>query len=115
MYLITNCTANKQEMVEKECKRWENKGLNIRYETRIDRKGYKAGALKEGMQRSYVKHSEFVAIFDADFQPQPDFLLRAIPFLLHNPQIALVQARWTFGYLFIYLFPHLFLNVFFKY
>ncbi|KAH7656077.1 Glucomannan 4-beta-mannosyltransferase protein [Dioscorea alata] len=82
--------------VEKECKRWENKGLNIRYETRIDRKGYKAGALIEGMQRSYVKHSEFVAIFDADFQPQPDFLLRAIPFLLHNPQIALVQARWTF-------------------
>ncbi|KAM0952816.1 putative glucomannan 4-beta-mannosyltransferase [Dioscorea sansibarensis] len=49
------------------------------------------------MQRSYVKQCEFVVIFDADFQPLPGFLRRAIPFLLHNPQIALVQARWTFG------------------
>jgi hypothetical protein len=38
-----------------------------------------------------------VAIFDADFQPEPDFLHRTVPFLVHNPELALVQARWKFG------------------
>ncbi|KAK4783038.1 hypothetical protein SAY86_007412 [Trapa natans] len=79
-----------------ECKRWESKGINVKYEIRDNRKGYKAGALREGMKRSYVKHCDYVAIFDADFQPESDFLCRTIPFLLHNPQVSLVQARWKF-------------------
>ena len=84
-------------MVEMECQRWASKGINIRYQIRENRVGYKAGALKEGLKRSYVKHCEYVVIFDADFQPEPDFLRRSIPFLVHNPNIALVQARWRFG------------------
>ncbi|GFZ10764.1 nucleotide-diphospho-sugar transferases superfamily protein [Actinidia rufa] len=68
----------------------------IKYEIRDNRNGYKAGALKEGMKREYVKQCDYVAIFDADFQPEPDFLWRTIPFLLHNPELALVQARWKF-------------------
>jgi beta-mannan synthase len=36
-------------------------------------------------------------MFDADFQPESDFLLRTVPFLVHNPDIALVQTRWKFG------------------
>ncbi|KAM0980468.1 hypothetical protein FF1_013814 [Malus domestica] len=86
-----------KEMVELECQRWASKGINIKYEIRDNRNGYKAGALKEGMKRSYVKSCDFVAIFDADFQPEPDFLWRTIPFLLHNPELALVQTRWKFG------------------
>ncbi|KAK6936154.1 Glycosyltransferase 2-like [Dillenia turbinata] len=85
-----------KEMVEVECKRWASKGINIVYQIRETRGGYKAGALKEGLKRSYVKHCDYVAIFDADFQPEPDFLRRAIPFLVFNPDIALVQARWRF-------------------
>ncbi|GAB2234863.1 hypothetical protein Droror1_Dr00004130 [Drosera rotundifolia] len=85
-----------KEMVEVECQRWASKGVNIRYQIRENRVGYKAGALKEGLKRSYVKDCEFVAIFDADFRPEPDFLRRAIPFLVNNPDIALVQARWRF-------------------
>ncbi|XP_044484866.1 glucomannan 4-beta-mannosyltransferase 9 [Mangifera indica] len=85
-----------KDLVELECQRWASKGINIKYEIRGNRNGYKAGALKEGMKRSYVKHCDFVAIFDADFQPEPDFLWRTIPFLLHNPRLALVQARWKF-------------------
>ncbi|KAF7820232.1 glucomannan 4-beta-mannosyltransferase 9-like [Senna tora] len=85
-----------KKLVESECKRWESKGINIKYEIRENRKGYKAGALKEGMKHSYVQLCDYVAIFDADFQPDPDFLTRTIPFLFHNPQIALVQARWKF-------------------
>lgn len=84
-------------MVEMECQRWASKGINIRYQIRENRVGYKAGALKEGLKRSYVKHCEYVVIFDADFQPEPDFLRRSIPYLMHNPNIALVQARWRFG------------------
>ena len=83
--------------MELECQRWASKGINIKYEIRDNRNGYKAGALKEGMKRSYVKQCDYVAIFDADFQPEPDYLWRAIPFLTHNPQLALVQARWKFG------------------
>ncbi|KAK8279467.1 hypothetical protein V6Z12_D09G113200 [Gossypium hirsutum] len=83
-------------MVEQECQRWASKGINITYQIRENRTGYKAGALKEGLKRSYVKHCEYVAIFDADFRPEPDFLRRSIPFLVNNPDIALVQARWRF-------------------
>ncbi|CAN1357113.1 Glucomannan 4-beta-mannosyltransferase 9 [Linum perenne] len=85
-----------KDMVELECQRWASKGINIKYEIRDNRNGYKAGALKEGMKRSYVKNCDYVAIFDADFQPEPDFLWRTVPFLVHNPEIGLVQARWKF-------------------
>ncbi|XP_057779348.1 glucomannan 4-beta-mannosyltransferase 9-like [Salvia miltiorrhiza] len=85
-----------KNMVEMECQRWASKGINIKYEIRDNRNGYKAGALKEGLKRSYVKQCDYVAIFDADFQPEPDFLWRTIPFLVHNPELALVQARWKF-------------------
>lgn len=85
-----------KDMVETECLRWASKGLNITYQIRETRGGYKAGALKEGLKHSYVKDCEYVVIFDADFRPEPDFLRRSIPFLIHNPEIALVQGRWRF-------------------
>ncbi|XP_044973688.1 probable glucomannan 4-beta-mannosyltransferase 11 [Hordeum vulgare subsp. vulgare] len=85
-----------KDMVKTECQRWKGKGVNIRYEVRGNRKGYKAGALKRGMTHDYVQECEFVAMFDADFQPESDFLLRTVPFLVHNPDIALVQTRWKF-------------------
>lgn len=69
----------------------------MKYETRNNRNGYKAGALKEGLKKQYVDDCEFVVIFDADFQPEEDFLWRTIPYLLNNPELALVQARWKFG------------------
>ncbi|XP_024985956.1 glucomannan 4-beta-mannosyltransferase 2-like isoform X2 [Cynara cardunculus var. scolymus] len=86
----------REEMIEKECKRWASKGVNIWYQIRGSRGGYKAGALKEGLTHDYVKDCKYVAIFDADFRPEPDFLQRAIPFLEFNPQLALVQSRWRF-------------------
>ncbi|RWW43792.1 hypothetical protein BHE74_00050501 [Ensete ventricosum] len=88
-----------KEMVQIECRRWASKGVNIRYEIRDNRVGYKAGALKMGMKHRYVKDCDYVVIFDADFQPDPDFLCRTIPFLIHNPQIGLVQGRWRFVFL----------------
>uniref|UniRef100_A0A0E0GHE5 glucomannan 4-beta-mannosyltransferase n=1 Tax=Oryza nivara TaxID=4536 RepID=A0A0E0GHE5_ORYNI len=85
-----------KDLVELECKDWARKEINIKYEIRDNRKGYKAGALKKGMEHIYTQQCDFVAIFDADFQPESDFLLKTIPFLVHNPKIGLVQTRWEF-------------------
>uniref|UniRef100_A0A804PXI4 glucomannan 4-beta-mannosyltransferase n=1 Tax=Zea mays TaxID=4577 RepID=A0A804PXI4_MAIZE len=85
-----------KDLVELECKFWANNGKNVKYEVRNNRTGYKAGALKQGMLYEYVQQCDFVAVFDADFQPEPDFLVRTVPYLVHNPRIALVQARWEF-------------------
>ncbi|CAG7906075.1 unnamed protein product [Brassica rapa] len=84
------------ELISTECAKWA-KDINIKYERRDNRNGYKAGALKHGMRHSYVKQCNYVVIFDADFQPETDYLQRTIPFLIHNPELALVQARWKFG------------------
>ncbi|CAN8300113.1 unnamed protein product [Cochlearia groenlandica] len=84
------------EMVSMECVKWASKGINIKCERRDNRNGYKAGALKQGMRHSYVKKCNYIVILDADFQPEPDYLQRAVPFLIHNPELALVQARWVF-------------------
>ncbi|XP_048320792.2 glucomannan 4-beta-mannosyltransferase 1 isoform X2 [Ziziphus jujuba] len=85
-----------REMLELECKKWIQNGVNVKYETRNNRNGYKAGALKEGLDKQYVKDCEFVVIFDADFQPDEDFLWRTIPYMLENPELGLVQASWKF-------------------
>lgn len=90
-------TMYMQALVELECQKWIQKGVNVKYETRNNRNGYKAGALREGLQKEYVEDCEFVVIFDADFQPEKDFLWRTIPYLLENPELGLVQARWKFG------------------
>jgi cellulose synthase/poly-beta-1,6-N-acetylglucosamine synthase-like glycosyltransferase len=71
-------------------------GLPIVYIQRTNREGYKAGALENGLRTA---EGEFVAIFDADFIPQSDFLRRTIPYFL-NPDgganIGMVQTRWTY-------------------
>ncbi len=51
-------------MVEKECVKWKAEGINIKYQHRETRVGYKAGNLKRGMEHDYVKECEYVAIFD---------------------------------------------------
>jgi cellulose synthase/poly-beta-1,6-N-acetylglucosamine synthase-like glycosyltransferase len=83
-------------LIKGEVAKWHQKGVNIVYRHRIDRTGYKAGNMKSAMMCDYVKNYEFVAIFDADFQPKPDFLKRTVPHFRDNPELALVQARWSF-------------------
>ncbi|KAL0039912.1 hypothetical protein WJX77_011521 [Trebouxia sp. C0004] len=61
---------------------------------RTNRAGYKAGALKEGLQR--LQDFDFVAIFDADFKPDSDFLMKTIPHLMHDSHLGFGQTRWTF-------------------
>ncbi|XP_047955180.1 probable xyloglucan glycosyltransferase 12 [Salvia hispanica] len=85
-----------QLMIKEEVHKWQENGANIIYRHRVIREGYKAGNLKSAMNCSYVKDYEFVAIFDADFQPSPDFLMRTIPHFKDNEEVGLVQARWSF-------------------
>ncbi|CUS02193.2 putative glycosyltransferase [Candidatus Promineifilum breve] len=66
-------------------------GLDISLVHRANRRGYKAGALGEGLAAA---RGEFIAIFDADFVPAPDFLLRTVPPLLADSAVGAVQARW---------------------
>ncbi len=68
----------------------QSKGFDIKQIRRPNREGYKAGALKYGMEQA---KGEFIAIFDADFLPTPDFLMRTIHYFT-DPQIGLVQSRW---------------------
>ncbi len=69
-------------------------GLDIELIHRTERTGFKAGALSEGLKTA---RAGLVAIFDADFVPPPDFLRRSVPYLLAEPRLGFVQARW--GYL----------------
>ncbi|KAK9270784.1 hypothetical protein L1049_026368 [Liquidambar formosana] len=85
-----------QLLIKEEVHKWQQEGAHILYRHRVIRDGYKAGNLKSAMNCSYVKDYEFVAIFDADFQPTPDFLKRTVPHFKDNEELGLVQARWSF-------------------
>jgi cellulose synthase/poly-beta-1,6-N-acetylglucosamine synthase-like glycosyltransferase len=65
-------------------------GYDIKQIHRIDRSGYKAGALKHGLETA---RGEFIAVFDADFIPNKDFLIKTIPYFA-DPKIGVVQTRW---------------------
>jgi cellulose synthase/poly-beta-1,6-N-acetylglucosamine synthase-like glycosyltransferase len=67
-------------------------GYPIEYHHRPDRHGFKAGALEEGLKTAT---GELVAIFDADFVPPRDFLMRTIHHFT-DPKVGLVQTRWTY-------------------
>jgi cellulose synthase/poly-beta-1,6-N-acetylglucosamine synthase-like glycosyltransferase len=71
--------------------RYRSQGVDIQLIHRADRQGYKAGALQAALNQAT---GEFVAIFDADFEPRPDYLLRTIPHFLADERLGMVQARW---------------------
>lgn len=67
-------------------------GVPIEYHHRTNRHGFKAGALQEGMRSAT---GEFIAIFDADFAPPRDFLMRTIHWFA-DPNVGVVQTRWAY-------------------
>jgi cellulose synthase/poly-beta-1,6-N-acetylglucosamine synthase-like glycosyltransferase len=70
--------------------KWKQAGVDIVYLHRTNRSGFKAGALEHGLT---VAKGEFVAVFDADFVPSPDFLMRTVPFFADD-KVGMVQVRW---------------------
>ena len=89
--VLDDSTDETQAVARDLVERYATRGCPISYHHRSNREGYKAGALAEGMQTS---KGEFIAIFDADFVPSEDFLLRTIHHFT-EPGIGMVQTRWT--------------------
>jgi cellulose synthase/poly-beta-1,6-N-acetylglucosamine synthase-like glycosyltransferase len=85
--VIDDSTDKTTDIVNDYCSRFPSIIKVIR---RHSRQGFKAGALQEALRRS---QGEFIAIFDADYVPPPDFLRRIIPYLYISEDIAFVQAR----------------------
>ncbi len=80
-----------KSMVSDLVNKYREMGFNIKHVVRRDRDGFKAGALNLGLEKA---EGEFLAIFDADFVPDKDFLYQTIPFFYERPKVALVQTRW---------------------
>src|SRR5580700_9227039 len=94
--VLDDSTDETQEVARNCVERYQRLGLPIFYIHRNNREGFKAGALQEGLK---VARGEHIAIFDADFIPQADFLRRTIPYFLDpasEGKIGMVQTRWTY-------------------
>jgi len=89
--VLDDSTDHTKDLVDVTVARYKKLGFDIYSLHRIDRRGYKAGALEEGLR---VVKGEFVAMFDADFVPDPDFLIKAVPYFKDN-NIAFIQGCWT--------------------
>jgi cellulose synthase/poly-beta-1,6-N-acetylglucosamine synthase-like glycosyltransferase len=89
--VLDDSTDETRDIAELAVRRYSAKGFDIRYLHRVDRTGYKAGALEAGLQQASGK---FIAIFDADFVPPSDFLMRTLPYFETDAKIGMVQARW---------------------
>jgi cellulose synthase/poly-beta-1,6-N-acetylglucosamine synthase-like glycosyltransferase len=88
--VLDDSTDETQGIARACVERWRAEGLDVSYLHRADREGFKAGALESGLRSAT---GALVAVFDADFVPGPDFLLRAIHHFT-DPRVGVVQARW---------------------
>ena len=88
--VLDDSTDETIEIVSKLVKQKCNEGFNIEHIQRPNRVGFKAGALKEGLDSAT---GNFIAIFDADFIPRSDFLKKTLPHFFLN-SIGMVQTRW---------------------
>src|SRR5579864_1029012 len=90
--VLDDSTDDTHAYAEALCERYHALGFPIEYHYRSDRQGFKAGALAEGLKTAT---GEFIAIFDADFIPPPDFLLKTIHHFA-DPKVGVVQTRWSY-------------------
>lgn len=88
--ILDDSTDETYAEVENAVKHYQALGFDIKHVHRIDRGGFKAGALKNGL---LTAKGDFIAIFDADFVPRIEFLRRTLPYF-NDERIGLVQTRW---------------------
>jgi cellulose synthase/poly-beta-1,6-N-acetylglucosamine synthase-like glycosyltransferase len=88
--VLDDSTDETQGIARACVERHRAEGLDITYLHRTNRKGFKAGALENGLAHA---RGELVAVFDADFIPEADFLRRTVDFFT-DPGVGMVQARW---------------------
>ena len=90
--VLDDSTDDTAAFAEALVERYHALGYPIEYHHRSNRDGFKAGALQEGLKTAI---GEFVAVFDADFCPPPDFLQRTIHHF-SDPGVGVVQTRWSY-------------------
>jgi cellulose synthase/poly-beta-1,6-N-acetylglucosamine synthase-like glycosyltransferase len=88
--VLDDSTDETTDIAELAVRRHAARGFDISYVHRVDRTGYKAGALEAGLKKA---KADFIAIFDADFIPPKDFLMRTLPHFT-DAKVGMVQARW---------------------
>jgi cellulose synthase/poly-beta-1,6-N-acetylglucosamine synthase-like glycosyltransferase len=88
--VLDDSTDETQRIAANAVERWRSLGVDISYIHRENRTGFKAGALENGLRTA---KGEFVAIFDADFVPEADFLQKSIHYFT-DPSVGMVQGRW---------------------
>ena len=88
--VLDDSTDDSIDLTRNTIKKYSDSGIDIKHITRTIRTGFKAGALKAGLETA---KGEFIAIFDADFLPKKDWLLQTIP-NFKNPKVGVVQTRW---------------------
>ncbi|MCM1565611.1 MAG: glycosyltransferase, partial [Dehalobacter sp.] len=79
--ILDDSTDDTSLEIDKIVEEYKQRHLNIQVLRRENRKGFKAGALQAGLQQT---KEEYIAIFDADFIPAPDFLLRTLPYFMQD-------------------------------
>ncbi|WP_194974097.1 cellulose synthase family protein [Aquiflexum lacus] len=87
--LLDDSTDETAEIIKDSIQKYPE--IDFQYIHRKLRTGFKAGALREGLKEA---KGEFIAIFDADFVPDPDFLTKTIGHF-SNEKVGMVQTRWT--------------------
>jgi len=88
--VLDDSTDETVDVIAKKVNEIKARDINIVHVRRPDRIGYKAGALEYGMHKT---DADYIAIFDADFLPEEDFLLKTMPHF-RNEKIGMVQTRW---------------------
>ncbi|MDX1413553.1 MAG: glycosyltransferase [Candidatus Promineifilaceae bacterium] len=89
--VVDDSTDDTSAIVTNLVTRYRSEGINIQHIRRSNRQGYKAGALANAMLEA---EGEFLAIFDADFEPHADFLINTVPHFLSQPKLGMIQVRW---------------------
>jgi cellulose synthase/poly-beta-1,6-N-acetylglucosamine synthase-like glycosyltransferase len=89
--VLDDSTDITSDIIAQAVKYQRSTGLDIDHVQRLDRSGYKGGALEFGLD---LAKGDFIAIFDADFLPLPDFLEQIMPYYHDNNMIGCAQARW---------------------
>lgn len=89
--VLDDSTDDTTEIAAAFLEQFRQNNINITLEHRAHREGYKAGAL-QAAERTAT--GDFIAIFDADFQPGPDFLSQTIPHFSDSPRLGMIQTRW---------------------
>ncbi len=84
--ILDDSTDETTHIIENHIKKYLDAGFDIKHIHRTNRAGFKAGALKIGLETA---RGEFVAVFDADFIPRKKFLKRTIPYFYKDDKLGL--------------------------